>query len=81
MISEETAEEAISLADRVSSVFASRWAQLPAKPLLDKQTGQPILGDDGRPRYVKILEFAGRDVADCFSAAVLAAVNSYKAVL
>jgi hypothetical protein len=58
----------------------ARWAQLPAKPLLDRNTGQPLMGDNGRVRYVKIIEFTGRDVTDRFSNAVLDAVDSFKKI-
>lgn len=52
-----------------------RWAQLPAKALLDQRTGELVKEANGRPRYVKVLSFDDQDVANRFNAAVIAAVE------
>jgi hypothetical protein len=50
----------------------SRWAALPSKPMTK---GDVVLkGDDNKIRYVPILQFANREVADAFSAAAIRAV-------
>jgi hypothetical protein len=52
---------------------ASRWAQLPAKPML--RDGRHVAdGATGKPAYVPILEFDDRAVRDAFASRVWAAV-------
>jgi hypothetical protein len=52
----------------------SRWASLPAKPMVMKDG--TVAKDDttGKMKFVNILEFSSRDVASAFSSAVIAAV-------
>jgi hypothetical protein len=50
----------------------SRWAQVPAKPQIDK-AGHAITRD-GKIQYAAILEFDNRAVRDAFSSAVIAAL-------
>jgi hypothetical protein len=52
---------------------ASRWAQLPAKPQINKD-GIVVKDAGGKAQYVHILEFDSRDRRDEFNAAVIAAV-------
>ncbi|WP_424140280.1 hypothetical protein [Roseomonas chloroacetimidivorans] len=52
-----------------------RWASLPSKPLIDKD-GNAQRSQDGKIRYVPILEWPSRDVADRFSEAVVTAVEA-----
>jgi hypothetical protein len=56
---------------------SSRWASLPAKPMVMKDG--TIAKDDttGKAKFVTILEFASRDVSSAFSAAVIAAVLAH----
>jgi hypothetical protein len=52
---------------------ASRWAQLPAKPML--RDGRHVAdGATGKPAYVPILEFDDRETRDAFASRVWAAV-------
>jgi hypothetical protein len=51
------------------------WAALPAKPQLDKENRQR-LGADGKPSYSPVVEWRSRDLADRFSAAVVALVRA-----
>jgi hypothetical protein len=51
------------------------WASLPAKPQLDKDSRQRI-GADGKPSYSPAVEWRSRDLADRFSAAVVALVRA-----
>jgi hypothetical protein len=51
------------------------WASLPAKPQLDKDNRQRI-GADGKPSYSPVVEWRSRDLADRFSAAVVALVRA-----
>jgi hypothetical protein len=50
----------------------SRWAALPAKPML--KDGTVLKDGDGKVQYVPVLEFSSRDVSNAFSAAVIEAV-------
>jgi hypothetical protein len=50
----------------------SRWAALPAKPVL--KDGTIVKDDTGKAQYVNILEFADGATRTAFSAAVVAAV-------
>jgi hypothetical protein len=49
----------------------SRWAQLPAKPML--KDGSPVF-KDGKAQYSTILEFDSREVRDAFSRAAIVAI-------
>ena len=51
------------------------WASLPAKPQLDKDSRQRILAD-GKSSYSPAVEWRNRDLADRFSAAVVALVRA-----
>jgi hypothetical protein len=51
-----------------------RWAQLPAKPLLDGQRNVKT-DDNGRPVYVPVFKFDSKDVERAFSRAVVDAVE------
>ena len=53
------------------------WAALPARPMLDANK-QVVIGDDGKPKYVRSLWFDDRETADRFSAAVVEAVMKEK---
>jgi hypothetical protein len=53
-----------------------RWAQLPSKQLLDRD-GQPLRGDDGKARYMKLISFDDRSIGDRFSDAVVKAVEDH----
>jgi hypothetical protein len=50
-----------------------KWAQLPARPQVDKD-GNVIREDDGKIKYAKILEFDNKRKAWDFSDAVVEAV-------
>ena len=51
------------------------WATLPVKPQLDRD-GRQRNGADGKPSYSPDLEWRSRDLADRFSAAVVALVGA-----
>jgi hypothetical protein len=53
----------------------SRWAQLPAKPQIDK--AGHALTRDGKIQYAVILEFDNKLVRDAFSRAVIAALLDF----
>jgi hypothetical protein len=50
------------------------WASLPSKPQIDKD-GQHKRDANGKPAYAPILEWRDRDLADGFSAAVVALIR------
>ena len=50
----------------------SRWAQLPAKPMIDKDGN--AIKDAGKIKYASIMDFGGREQRDAFSTAVVKAV-------
>lgn len=50
-----------------------RWVSLPAKPHLDRS--RELVRDDGKIRYVPVLEWDNRDVGDAFSRAALEAIE------
>ena len=50
-----------------------RWAQLPARPQLDK--AGDLIKDGERIRYATVLQFSDRHIADRFSDAVVHAVE------
>lgn len=52
----------------------ARWAQLPSKPMIDKNGAALRDNSTGKIQYVPIMEFDGRDVRDAFSQAVVAAI-------
>ena len=54
----------------------SRWAQLPARPMLDN-AGAARRNSDGKIEYAAMFEFEGREVRDAFSAAVVRAVLDF----
>jgi hypothetical protein len=54
---------------------ASRWAALPAKPML--KDGAVLKDAEGKAQYVPVLEFSSRDIANAFSAAVITAVLAH----
>jgi hypothetical protein len=49
-----------------------RWAQLPAKPQI--RDGTLVTDDSGKTQYYPVMSFDSREVANAFSAAVVAAV-------
>lgn len=51
-----------------------RWAQLPAKPMLDRS--RQLVVEGGKVRYSKVLWFENHGVARRFSEAVLRAVDA-----
>jgi hypothetical protein len=54
----------------------SRWASLPAKPLIDK-IGVAKRNPAGKVEYAQLFEFGGRETRDAFSAAVVRAVLAF----
>ena len=50
------------------------WCALPSKPQLDA-AGQPIVDARGKKQYVAILKWSTRELADTFSADVIAAIR------
>lgn len=66
---------ALSIKDvAVHTKNGKRWASLPSKPMLGAD-GNAKRSDDGKVQYVPILEWLDREVADRFSAGVIAAVE------
>jgi hypothetical protein len=55
-----------------------KWAQLPSKQLLDKNSGEPLRDADGKPRYVRLLQFDDRTISDRFSDSVVRAVEAHQ---
>jgi hypothetical protein len=53
---------------------STRWAQLPAKPML--KDGAAVF-KDGKAQYATIMEFDDRVVREAFSAAVIRAVIAF----
>jgi hypothetical protein len=51
---------------------SARWVALPSRPYV--RDGQHVIGDDGKPRYLPVLEWEGRKVSEAFSHAVWASV-------
>jgi DNA-binding cell septation regulator SpoVG len=49
------------------------WVALPSRPSLDRDGRQRVAGD--RKQYEPVLAWPSRDVADAFSAAVLALIR------
>jgi hypothetical protein len=71
-----TVELPIGLVIRDISVHdkgGKRWAGLPAKPILDAD-GRQVSNHAGHKQYAALLGWRDRDLADRFSAAVVAAV-------
>jgi hypothetical protein len=50
----------------------SRWAQLPAKPIL--KDGAVAKDNAGKVQYVPLMEFSSRETRDAFSTAAINAV-------
>ena len=66
-----------SLSIKDVTVHASggrRWAGMPSKPQIDRD-GNTIKGENGKIKYVPILEWLDRAVADDFSNSVIEAVE------
>jgi len=57
----------------VLSSAGKDWAALPSKPQIDKDDRQKI-GVSGKPAYSPILEWRSRELADGFSAKIVALV-------
>jgi hypothetical protein len=53
-----------------------RWVLLPTKQLLDRN-GEPMRGDDGKQRYMRLIQFDDREIGDRFSDAVVKAVEDH----
>jgi hypothetical protein len=51
------------------------WVALPTKPQLDRD-GRQRMGADGKPAYSPVIEWRNRDLANRFSAAVIALVDA-----
>jgi hypothetical protein len=51
-----------------------RWAGMPGKPLLQAD-GSAKRGQNGKPTYVPVMEWASKEAADRFSDAVIAAIE------
>lgn len=58
----------------IHSSHGRRWAQLPSKPMIDRD-GAPQRDDKGKIKYVPLLEWLDRAVADDFSNSVIQAVE------
>jgi hypothetical protein len=70
----ELADIRLSIKDvTVHEKNGSRWAQLPSKPMLNKD-GTAIKDASGKVQYAHILDFGTRERRDEFSAAVVRAV-------
>lgn len=52
------------------------WASLPAKPILDRD-GRHLSDENGKKRYVPILQWPDRETADRWSAAVVELVRQH----
>jgi hypothetical protein len=66
-----------SLKIRDITVHASgdrRWAGMPSKPIVGSD-GVAQKSDDGKLKYVPVMEWASREAADKFSEEVIAAVE------
>ena len=53
------------------------WVGLPSKAAVDK-AGAPVLGDNGKPIYRPIVEFANKETRDKFGNAATAAALKAK---
>jgi hypothetical protein len=51
------------------------WANLPAKPQVDRD-GHPRISANGRPLYVKIIEWRDRQLNDRFSTALIGLIKA-----
>jgi gluconate kinase len=70
----ELADIHLSIKDvAVHEKNSSRWAQLPSKPMLNKD-GATVKDSNGKVQYAHIMDFATREQRDAFSAAVIRAV-------
>ena len=52
------------------------WAQLPAEPLRDYQTGQILKDERGKTRYRSSLRWQTRDLQDRFSKTLIALIEA-----
>lgn len=50
------------------------WAGLPSKPMIDRD-GAVLRNEQGKIRYVPILEWDNKGTGDCFSESVVAALE------
>ena len=50
-----------------------RWVGLPAKPMIDRE-GVALKDENGKVKYVPILQFDSREASDAFSRSCIAAV-------
>jgi gluconate kinase len=67
----ELADIHLSIKDvAVHEKNSSRWAQLPSKPMLNKD-GATVKDSNGKVQYAHIMDFATREQRDAFSAAVI----------
>lgn len=51
------------------------WANMPSKPMIDRD-GQAMKNDQGKIKYVPLLEWANKETGDRFSEAVVAAIEA-----
>ncbi len=51
------------------------WASPPSKPMIGRD-GVAMRDDAGKARYAPVVEFAGKDVRDRFSAGVITALRA-----
>lgn len=58
----------------VHNSYGKRWAQLPAKPIIDRD-GHAKKNDQGKTQYVPVLEWTRRELADDFSNSVVEAIE------
>ena len=67
-----------SLIVRDVSVLTSNgrcWAGLPGKPVIGRD-GLPVKGNDGKQKYVPVLEWNNRAASDRFSESVILAIRA-----
>ena len=58
----------------IHASHGKRWAQLPAKPLIDSD-GVAKRGDNGKIQYVPMIEWGDRQTAESFSMGVIDAIE------
>jgi hypothetical protein len=72
------AEMRLAIADvGIHETNGKRWAALPSKPWI--KDGRQVTGDDGKAKYSPLFVFDADQVRFAFSAAVIAALDRYKA--
>lgn len=59
----------------VLSASGRVWAGTPSKPMIGRD-GMVLKGDNGKVRYVPVVEWADREARDRFSAGVIAAFEA-----